>query len=135
MRKNISYGTPKYFLSNAPIFSIERLDISIGIPSHFHRNVCTFRERPTLRSLEIKSWFCPNLETDKVLKRFVIQSVSEESRLHKVNAFEILPPFGRLNDTENGFSLKTAIVIAPKFGQNQKVCKNILQKNQLALTI
>jgi hypothetical protein len=35
-----------------------------------------------------------------------------------VNAPEILPPFGRLNDIEKGFSLKISIVISPKFGQN-----------------
>ena len=34
---------------------------------------------------------------------------------------EILPPFGRLNDIEKGFSLKIAIVIAPKLGQNHLV--------------
>ncbi len=31
------------------------------------------------------------------------QSVSEESREHKVDAIEILPPFGRLNDTKGDF--------------------------------
>jgi len=31
------------------------------------------------------------------------QSVSEESREHKVDATEILPPFGRLNDTKGDF--------------------------------
>ena len=34
----------------------------------------------------------------KSLKHFVIQNVSEESREHKVDVHEILPPFGRLND-------------------------------------
>ena len=37
-----------------------------------------------------------------------------------MNASEILPPFGRLNDIEKGFSLKIAMAIAPKFSQNQK---------------
>ncbi|EFI12794.1 hypothetical protein [Bacteroides sp.] len=39
----------------------------------------------------------------KNLKRFVIQSVSEESRLHEAGLFEILPLFGRLNDTRGDF--------------------------------
>ena len=34
------------------------------------------------------------------------QSVSEESREHKVDATEILPPFGRLNDTKGDFRWK-----------------------------
>ena len=34
-----------------------------------------------------------------------------------------LPPFGRLNDIEKGFSLKIAMAIAPKFGQNLKLSK------------
>ena len=34
----------------------------------------------------------------KISKTFVIQIVSEESREHKVDVHEILPPFGRLND-------------------------------------
>ena len=48
--------------------------------------------------------FCVNLGAAKSLKHFVIQSVSEESREHKVDATEILPPFGRLNDTKEDFS-------------------------------
>ena len=40
------------------------------------------------------------------------QSVSEESRGHKLDATEILPPCGRLNDTKGGFSLKIAMNIA-----------------------
>ena len=39
----------------------------------------------------------------KSLKHIVIQIVSEESREHKVDATEILPPFGRLNDTKEDF--------------------------------
>ena len=65
--------------------------------------------------------FWPSLGVSKVIKQFVIQSVSEESRLRKVNASEILPPFGRLNDIEKGFLLKIAIVIALKLGQNQSL--------------
>ena len=42
--------------------------------------------------------FCVNLGAAKTLKYFVIQCVSEESRGHKVDVHEILPPFGRLND-------------------------------------
>jgi len=48
-------------------------------------------------------WFCVNLGAAKSLKHIVIQSVSEESREHKVDATEILPPFGRLNDTKEDF--------------------------------
>ena len=48
------------------------------------------------------NWFCVNLGANKVLKHFVIQSVSEESREHKVDVHEILPPFGRLNDIQSG---------------------------------
>ena len=33
------------------------------------------------------------------VKSNVIQSESEESRVHKVGVTEILPPFGRLNDS------------------------------------
>ena len=62
--------------------------------------------------------FCVNLGAIKVLNQFVIQSVSEESREHKVNVAEILPPFGRLNDIEKGFSLKIAMAITPKLRQN-----------------
>ena len=54
----------------------------------------------------------------KAPKQFVIQSVSEESRGHKLDATEILPPCGRLNDTKGGFSLKIATNIAPKLTQN-----------------
>ena len=50
-----------------------------------------------------KKGFCVNLGAAKSLKHFVIQSVSEESREHKVDATEILPPFGRLNDTKGDF--------------------------------
>ena len=50
--------------------------------------------------------FCVNLGAEKSLKHFVIQSVSEESREHKVDATEILPPFGRLNDTKGDFHRK-----------------------------
>lgn len=38
----------------------------------------------------------------------------------------VIPPFGRLNDIEKGFSLKIAIVIAPKFGLNHFVWGLIL---------
>ena len=34
-----------------------------------------------------------------VVKSNVIQSESEESRVHKVGVTEILPPYGRLNDS------------------------------------
>ena len=34
-----------------------------------------------------------------VVKSNVIQSESEESRVHKVGVPEILPPYGRLNDS------------------------------------
>ena len=50
-----------------------------------------------------KKGFCVNLGAAKSLKHFVIQSVSEESREHKVDAIEILSPFGRLNDTKGDF--------------------------------
>ena len=63
-------------------------------------------------------WFCVNLGAAKSLKHIVIQSVSEESRGHKVDATEILPPCGRLNDTKGEFSLKIAMNIAPKLTQN-----------------
>ena len=53
-----------------------------------------------------KKGFCVNLGAAKSLKHFVIQSVSEESREHKVDATEILPPFGRLNDTKKDFHRK-----------------------------
>ena len=51
----------------------------------------------------------------------VILIVSEESRKHKVNAPEIRPPLDRLNDIEKEFSLKIAVVIAHKFGQNHSI--------------
>jgi len=35
-----------------------------------------------------------------------------------VDAPEILPPFGRLNDMRGGFQTKIAIKVAPKLTQN-----------------
>ena len=53
-----------------------------------------------------------------------------------MNDSEILPPFGRLNDIEKGFSQKIAMAIAPKFAQNQNLKYSVflLHSRLLALS-
>ena len=74
-------------------------------------------DRPRSSMKNIKG-VCFNLGAVNTTKHFVIQSVSEESRNHKVDATEILPPYGHQNDTRGRFSYKIMENVAPKLKQN-----------------
>ena len=63
-------------------------------------------------------FFCYNI-CKYHLSLLVIQSEAKDLDNTHVDASEILPPFGRLNDTRRGFLHKMAISFASKLTQNR----------------